>query len=282
MADVTTAMIQEVRERTGVGMGKCKQALVEANGNVEDAISILRKSGMASAVKKQGRQTNEGMIGAADTAEYVGIVEVNSETDFVVQNARFQQFLKDMAEEVAKTHPASLEAFLAQKYSKESDLTVDEYRATIVQTIGENIQIRRLQVFKKGSDRSVGVYSHLNGKIVCIVELEGTSGEEAFAKDIGMHIAAAAPDYLSPEKVPENIVEQEREIAKSQVQGKPENIVEKIVDGKLKAFYDQVCLLNQHYIKDDKVTIADLVQQRSKAAGKELKLVNFVRWVVGQ
>lgn len=282
MADVTTAMIQEVRERTGVGMGKCKQALVEANGDIDEAISILRKSGMASAVKKQGRQTNEGMISNAESAERVAVTEINSETDFVVQNALFQQFVKDMAEEVAKSNPASLEAFLAQKYSKDGDLTIDEYRATMVQTIGENIQIRRLKVINKGSNRSVGVYSHMNGKIVCVVEIEGAAGEEAFAKEIGMHIAAAAPEFLSADKIPADVIEKEREIAKGQVVGKPDNIVEKIVDGKLKAFYDQACLLNQHYIKDDKLTIEELVQQRAKEAGKPLKLVGFIRWVVGQ
>ncbi len=282
MADVTTAMIQEVRERTGVGMGKCKQALVEANGDVENAISILRKSGVASAVKKAGRQTNEGMIGTAEGTDAIGVIEVNSETDFVVQNALFQQYLHDMAKEVANTKPSSLEAFLQQKYSKEADLTIDEYRATVIQTIGENIQLRRLKVLPKSSNLSIGVYSHMNGKIVVVVEIEGSSGEEALAKDIAMHIAAAAPEYVSSDTIPAEIVAHEREIAKGQVQGKPENIVEKIVDGKLKAFFDQVCLVNQHYIRDDKLTIAELVEQRAKAAGKPLKIASFIRWMVGQ
>lgn len=282
MTSVTTSMIQEVRERTGVGMGKCKQALLEANGDIEEAISILRKSGMASAVKKQGRQTNEGMIGSAESDQHVAIIEINSETDFVVQNDRFQQFLRDMAQEVAESNPSSLDSFLAKKYSKEEDLTVDEYRATIVQTIGENIQVRRIKLFSKGDERSIGIYSHMNGKIVCVVELEGAKGEESFAKEIGMHIAAAAPEFLSPEKVPSELIDKEREIAKSQVQGKPEAIVEKIVEGKLKAYYEQACLLNQPYIKDDKLTIAQLVEQRAKSSGKRLTLVNFTRWVVGQ
>ncbi len=282
MAEVTTAMIQELRERTGVGVGKCKEALVEAQGNVEDAIAILRKSGMASAVKKAGRQTNEGMIATAESNDNVAVLEVNSETDFVVQNARFQQFLRDMTQEVLQTSPSSLESFLQQKYSKEHDLTIDEYRATIVQTIGENIQIRRLKLIPKSATRSVGVYSHLNGKIVVVVELEGASGEEQLAKDIAMHAAAASPDYLSPETVPADVIANEKEIAKGQVEGKPANIIDKIVEGKLKAFYDQVCLVNQHYIRDDKLTITELVQQRAKETGKPLKLVGFIRWMVGQ
>lgn len=282
MADVTIAMIQEVRERTGVGMNKCKQALVEANGDIDEAISILRKSGMASAVKKQGRQTNEGMIGTAVTNDCVAVVEINSETDFVVQNALFQQYLRDMADEVASTKPATLEAFLQQRYSKDSELSIDEYRATIVQTIGENIQIRRLKVIPKNAHHSAGVYSHLNGKIVVVVEIEGAADQEALAKDIAMHVAAAAPEYLSAEKVPADVIANEQEIAKSQVQGKPANIVDKIVEGKLKAYYDQACLVNQHYIRDDKLTIAELVGQHAKQAGKPLELVSFIRWVVGQ
>ncbi len=282
MAAVTTAMIQEVRERTGVGMGKCKDALVQANGDVEEAIAILRKSGMASAVKKQGRQTNEGLIGTEEHKEGVAVVEINSETDFVVQNARFQQYLKDMAAEIAATKPASLESFLSQKYSKENDLSIDEYRANMVQTIGENIQIKRLAYLPKNNHHSVGVYSHLNGKIVVVVEIEGSGDESALAKDIAMHVAAAAPDYLSPEKVPADVIANEKEIAKSQVQGKPENIIDKIVEGKLKAFYDQACLANQHYIKDDTLTIAQLVANRAKQTGKPLQLVSFIRWVVGE
>src|SRR5262245_38339784 len=142
MAIVTPAMIKELRERTGVGMGKCKEALEEAKGDMELAIANLRKAGMASAVKKEGRETKEGMIGIFDNEQSVGIVEANAETDFVIRNDRFKQFLDHVAQEAAKTNPPSLETFLQQKYSKDPSLTIDEYRATIVQAIGENIQIR--------------------------------------------------------------------------------------------------------------------------------------------
>lgn len=279
---ITPTMIKELRDRTGVGMGKCKEALEEANGDMELAISNLRKSGMATAVKKEGRVTNEGMIGTAETNQHVAIVEINAETDFVVKNERFQQFLAHIAEEIAATHPASLESFLAQKYSKDRNLTIDEYRATIVQTIGENIQIKRLKVIPKGSNKSIGVYNHLGGKIVTLVELTGSSAEESLAKDIAMHIAAASPDYLGPENVPSSIIENEKEIARSQVKDKPDNIVNKIVEGKLAAFYDQTCLLRQKYIRDDSIVIADLVNKRSKESGKSLVLLDFLRWSVGQ
>ena len=282
MAAVTPAMIKELRERTGVGMGKCKEALEEANGDMELAIANLRKAGMASAVKKEGRETKEGMIVSAENGEVVAFVEGNAETDFVVKNERFKEFLDNVAQEAAKTNPPSLDAFKQQKYSKEPSLTVDQYRATVVQTIGENIQIRRVETMKKAADRSIGVYSHLGGKILTVVEIAGSGDEEALAKDIAMHVAAAAPEYLSPESVPQQIIDNEREIAKGQIHGKPANIVDKIVEGKISSFYDANTLVRQKYIKDDSVSITDLLNQRAKEKGKPLTITRFIRWSVGQ
>lgn len=282
MAVVTPAMIKELRERTGIGMGKCKEALEEAKGDMELAINNLRKAGMATAVKKQGRETNEGMIAAAEKNGVVAIVEVNAETDFVVKNELFQKFLKAVADEVAATKPSSLETFLSQKYSKDSGLTNDEYRATVIQAIGENIQIRRLKIFTKDKNHSIGVYSHLGGKIVTVVEISGSADEEPLAKDIAMHVAAAAPEYLSPEKVPNEVLANEKEIVKEQIKGKPANIVDKIVEGKINAYYDMNCLVKQKYIKDDNMTITDLVNARAKGIGKPLVVTNFIRWSVGQ
>lgn len=282
MTNITPSMIKELRDRTGVGMGKCKEALEEAKGDMELAIANLRKAGMASAVKKEGRETKEGMIGTAETDKTVAIVEINAETDFVVKNERFKQFLESIAHEVAHKNPSSLETFLQQKYSKDPSLTIDQYRATIVQTIGENIQIRRILTVKKSPDKSLGIYSHLGGKIVTLVEITGNGKEEALAKDIAMHVAAAAPEYLSPEQVPQEILNSEKEIARGQIQGKPANIVDKIVEGKINAFYDTNTLVRQKYIRDDSITITDLVNKRSKESGKPLTLTNFVRWSVGQ
>lgn len=282
MSEVTAAKIKEVRERTGIAMGKCKEALEEAKGDIELAISNLRKQGLASAVKKEGRETKEGMIAVKEDNSTIALVEANAETDFVIKNDRFQEFLKNITEDAAKTKASSIESFISQKYSRDNSLTIDQYRATMVQTIGENIQIKRVCSLEKTPNKSIGVYSHLGGKIVVVVELEGSGGEEALAKDIAMHIAAASPEYLSPEKVPSNILEQEKEIAKSQVQGKPANIIDKIVEGKINAFYDASCLTCQKYIKDDSITISDLVQKRSKEIGKPLAIQNFIRWNVGQ
>lgn len=281
-AQITSEMIKELRERTGVGIGKCKEALEKTNGDMEEAISLLRKMGIATAVKKEGRTANEGTIGTAQSPRHIAVIEVNAETDFVAKNDRFQEFLKNVAADAANTAPASLEDFLKQKYSKDKGLSIDEYRATIVQAIGENIQIRRLKVFIKDKSRSFGVYSHLGGKIVTVVEIQGSDQEEALAKNIAMHTAAANPDFLSPDHVPAHVIEHEKEIARSQIKGKPENIVEKIVTGKLSSFYDTVCLIRQKYIRDDAVSISDLVASRSKEVGKSLTLSNFMYWAVGQ
>jgi elongation factor Ts len=281
-AQITPDLIKKLRDRTGIAIGKCKEALSEAHGDIELAISNLRKAGMAAAVKKEGREANEGIVVAAEGKEAVAVVEVNAETDFVVQNERFQKFAKDVAEEVALTKPESLEAFLSQTFSKDKTLTIDELRATIVQAIGENIQISRLKIFPKNSGKSVGIYSHLGGKILCVVEIEGTQGEEALAKDIGMHIAAASPEFIAPENVPESVINHEKDIAAGQVKGKPEAIVAKIVEGKLNAYYDTACLLRQKYIKDDSQTVGEVVESRQKSIGQPLKVTNFIRWSIGE
>lgn len=279
---ITAAMIKELRERTGVGMGKCKEALEEAHGDMELAISNLRKAGIASAVKKEGRTTNEGMIAASENGKVVAVVEVNSETDFVAKNERFKEFLENVSKEIAATNPASLEKFLEQKYSKDDSMTMDQYRATVIQTIGENIQIKRFVTVAKAPTKSIGVYSHLGGKVVTLVEIEGSDAEESLAKDIAMHVAAAHPEFLSPEKVPAELINNEKEIAKSQIKGKPENIIDKIVEGKMNAYYDAVCLVKQKYIKDDSKSIEQIVDERAKQVGKPLKVTHFIRWTVGQ
>jgi elongation factor Ts len=278
---VTPAMIKELRDRTGVGMAKCKEALETANGDMDLAIANLRKAGMASAVKKEDRATNEGMVGTAESDQYVAVVEVNAETDFVVKNEKFQNFIQDIANEIAATHPTSLQAFLTQKFSKDLNLTIDEYRATMVQTIGENIQIKRIKIIAKSPNKSIGVYNHLGGKIITLVEITGDSSQVELAQNIAMHIAAASPEYLNPENIPAEIIASEKEIAAGQVKGKPENIIGKIVEGKLNAFYDQNCLTRQKYIRDDSLTISDLVNQRAKESGKHLVLSDFLRWSVG-
>lgn len=281
MTQVSAQMVKELRERTGIGMGKCKEALVEAGGNIETAIDNLRKAGMASAVKKEGRETNEGMISIHNDGNSIALVEINAETDFVVKNEKFQDFAANLAGEVCKTKPANVEDFLKQPYSGDQEMTIDAYRASLIQGLGENIQVRRLELFLKKENSSLAVYSHAGGKLVTLVEISGAEDQEALAKDIAMHVAAECPEYLSSTEVPERVIEHEREIAKAQVKGKPENIIEKILEGKLRAYFDQVCLLNQRFVKNPDVSIQGLVEQQSKESGKELKLTQFLRWNVG-
>lgn len=279
---ITAALIKDLRDRTGVGMGKCKEALEAANGDIELAIANLRKAGIASAVKKEGRSTNEGVIAFAEGPKAVAVVEVNTETDFVARNDRFQQFVTKLSQEIADHLPSDLDQLLQHSYEQEGQsLTADQHRSLLVQAIGENIQIKRFMTLPKGGDKSIGVYSHLGGKIVTIVELSG-SGEEAFAKEIAMHVAAASPEYLSPESVPADVIAQEKEIAQSQIKGKPAEIVNKIVDGKVDAFYGNACLTRQKYIKNDQLTIEELVAQHAKSAGKPLAITRFVRWGLNQ
>ncbi len=280
---ITAALIKELRDRTGVGMGKCKEALEGANGDIELAIANLRKAGIASAVKKEGRSTNEGVIVFSESPKAVAVLEVNTETDFVARNERFQQFVAQLSKEIANILPSSIEQVLEHSYTADGHtMTTDQHRSLLVQAIGENIQVKRFLTIPKNSSKSIGVYSHLGGKILTIVEIDGSNGEEAFAKDIAMHVAAASPDYLSPEMVPAEVISHEREIAQEQIKGKPANIIDKIVDGKVEAFYGSSCLTRQKYIKDDQLTIEELVAQRSKATGKPLKISRFIRWGIGQ
>lgn len=279
---ISASLIKELRERTGVGMAKCKEALEEAKGDLDTAIEILRKAGMASAVKKQGRETKEGTVVAKETADTLAVVEVNAETDFVVKNDKFQEFCKKVAEEIALTKPASLEAFLAQKYSQDQSISIEEMRSLIIQVIGENIMIKRLVAMPKQKGHSYGIYSHLGGKILTVVELSAED-EQALARDIAMHAAAGVPqvaDYAFPEEVPQELIQKEREIAREMLVGKPANIMDKILDGKINAFFDLVCLTRQKFIKDDSMTINDLLKKRSTETGKDIKLVRFLRWSI--
>jgi len=279
---VTPEMVKKLRERTGVGMGKCKEALDQTQGDMECAIDFLRKAGIASAVKKEGRETKEGMIGYFECQDSIALVEVNAETDFVTQNEKFKEFVRDIATQVAKTQPASLEVFLNEKSLKDPTLSVNQHRALVMQSLGENIKIKRLEIFRKSPEVSLGLYSHMGGKIFTMVEMAGGSGHEALARDIAMHVAAESPEYLKPEEIPADLKAREEEIARSQVTGKPANIVNKIVEGKLKAFYDQACLLGQKFVKDNSISIADLLIREGKLLGKPFGIRRFILWKVGE
>jgi elongation factor Ts len=280
--EITADMIRELRERTGVGMGKCKEALVLAEGDMEKAIDVLRKAGMASGVKKEGRETKEGLILAAEDKHHLVIAEANAETDFVAQNDRFKHFLHDCVKQALESKPKALADFVQQPYYKDKSITIDQYRNLIIQALGENIQLRRVETITKHPNCSYGIYSHMGGKLVVIVEIEGAADQEGIAKEIAMHVAAENPDYLKPEEVPANVIAREEEIARSQMQGKPDNIVDKILAGKIKAFKDQVCLISQKYVKDNSVTVQQFLDTCGRKIGKPLSIRCFWRWKVGQ
>ena len=280
--EITAQLIMDLRRRTGVGMAKCKEALVEAKGNIEEAIHILRKKGVASAVKKGQREAKEGVIGVGEDENLVTLIEVNAETDFVIQNDRFKEFLGNLCEEALSHKKDSIETLLTCKYSKQPLLSIDEYRAETMHSLGENIQIKRILNFEKVKGQSIGVYSHMQGKIVAIVILSGAEDEQTLAREVAMHVAAESPDFLRIDEVPHEVKKKEEEIARSQIQNKPEAIIEKIFEGKLKNFYEQSCLESQKFIKEPSLTVKEFVDQKGKNSGKKIEIIKFVRWQIGE
>lgn len=282
MKEITSEMIRELREKTGVGMGKCKEALVLAEGDLEKAVDVLRKAGMSAGVKKEGRETKEGLILTQEDNSSIVIAEANAETDFVAQNDRFKHFVHDCIKQALETKPKSLADFLVQPYFKDRSITIDQYRNLVIQALGENIQLKRLEIIHKHPNSSFGIYSHMGGKLVVIVEIEGASDHQEIAKEIAMHVAAENPDFLKPEEIPATVLAREEEIARSQVEGKPANIIDKIVAGKLKAFTDQACLIHQKFIKDNSITVQQFLDICAKKLGRPLSIRCFWRWKVGQ
>jgi elongation factor Ts len=278
MAQITGEMITKLREHTGVGIAKCKEALVLAQGDHEEAINILRKQGMGAGAKKADREAKEGSVYVAEDASTIVMIEGNAETDFVANNQMFKDFLRDIAEQALKTKPATLEELVAQIYHKDKSVTVEAKRNIVIQTLGENILLRKLQLIHKRPNSSYGYYSHMGGKLVVLVEIEGATDQAALCKDVAMHAAAASPEYIRPEEVPAQILAQEEEIVRTQVKDKPPAVLDKIVQGKIKAYCDQVCLNNQKYIKDDSMTVQQFVEKQ----GKSLSIRCFWRMKVGQ
>jgi len=268
----------DLRKRTNVGMVECKEALQEAGGDIEEAIHILRKKGVASAVKKSVRETNEGMIGYAEDMRGVALVEINAETDFVVQNNDFKEFVRNVCLDVLHSRAKSVEELCAQKSSTHPALTVEEHRVEIVHKFSENIRIKRLLYIDRGEGQSLGVYSHMGGQSVAVVTLCGSNDAKHLARKIAMHVVAETPCYLNSEEIPDDVIEKEKEIVCGQNQNKPPEIMDKIVQGKIHAFYEQSCLYNQKYVQDPSMNIAKFI---ASEGGSEIKVVGFVHWQVG-
>ena len=273
---VTASLVKELREKTGAGMMDCKKVLTETDGDIEKAIELLRERGIAKAAKKSDRIAAEGVVTAyvSEDGKVGSVVEVNSETDFVGKNEEFRNFVADVAEQIAKENPANVEELLNQKSIKDSTKTVQEILTGKIATIGENLTIRRFARFE--SNGLVEKYIHGDGKIGVLVELE--NGNEELAKDICMQIAAAKPEYLNREAVPQERVEKEMEILKVQAmnEGKPAEIAEKMVQGRIGKFYAEICLVEQPFVKDPDMKVGKLVE--SKGA----KIIRFARFEKGE
>ena len=273
---ITASQVKELREKTGAGMMDCKKVLTETNGDEEKAIELLRERGIAKAAKKSDRIAAEGLVETyiSEDGKVGVVVEVNAETDFVAKNEEFRSFVKDIAEQVAKENPADVEALLNQKSIRESDKTVSEVLTNKIATIGENMSIRRFVRFE--TNNLLESYIHGDGKIAVLVEME--NGTPELAKDICMQIAAARPEFLDRASVPADRLAKEMEILKAQAmnEGKPAEIAEKVVQGRINKFYSEVCLVEQEFVKDPDTKIGKLVE--SKGA----KIVRFARFEKGE
>ena len=273
---VTASQVKELREKTGAGMMDCKKVLTETNGDEEKAIELLRERGIAKAAKKSDRIAAEGLVETyiSEDGKVGVVVEVNAETDFVAKNEEFRSFVKDVAEQVAKENPADVEALLNQKSIRESDKTVSEVLTNKIATIGENMSIRRFVRFE--TNNLLESYIHGDGKIAVLVEME--NGTPELAKDICMQIAAARPEFLDRASVPADRLAKEMEILKAQAmnEGKPAEIAEKVVQGRINKFYSEVCLVEQEFVKDSDTKIGKLVET------KGAKIVRFARFEKGE
>ncbi len=272
---VTAALVKELRERTGAGMMDCKKVLSETDGDLEKASELLRERGIAKAAKKSGRVAAEGMVEAyiSEDGKVGAIVEVNSETDFVAKNQEFRTFVMDIAKQVVKNNPKTVEDLLQEPAIFEEGKTVNEALIGKIATIGENISIRRFARFET-TDGLIEKYIHGDGKIAVLVNM--TSGSKELAKDVCMQIAAARPEFVSREQVPAERLEKEKEILKAQTmnEGKPEAIAEKIVMGRINKFYEEICLVDQEFVKDPSQKVSNIL--------KDAKVVEFARFETGE
>ena len=289
---ITAELVKQLREKTGAGMMDCKKVLTETDGDMEKAIELLRERGIAKAAKKSGRIAAEGLVEAyiSEDGKTGAIVEVNSETDFVGKNEEFKIFVMNVAKQIVEKQPNDVEELLAQESIEEAGKTVQEVLVEKIATIGENMNIRRFERFE--SEGLVEKYIHGDGKIAVLVNMK--KGNNEVAKDICMQIAAARPEYVRKEEVPEERVSKEMEILKAQTmnEGKPEAIAEKIVQGRIGKFYEEICLIDQVFVKDPNKKVSQLLSETDsevvafarfeKGEGIEKKEENFAEEVMNQ
>jgi len=272
---ITAQMVKELREKTGAGMMDCKKALEHANGDMDKAIDYLREKGIAKAAKKMDRIAAEGLSTIVVNGNDAVIVEVNSETDFVAKNDQFKTLVNDIANHLLAKKPSTVEEALGQ--TMDNGATLGDFINAAIAKIGEKISLRRFEILTKTDQDAFGAYIHMGGKISVLTLLEGTT-DEAIAKDVAMHAAAMSPKYVSREDVPAEVVQHEREVLKQQAlnEGKPEKIVERMVEGRIGKFFEDVCLLEQKFVKDPDVKVGQYVKSHHAS------VKTFVRFEVGE
>jgi elongation factor Ts len=297
MAEITAQAVKDLREKTGAGMMDCKKALTEAEGDMEKAIDVLRKRGLAQAKKREGRTAAEGLVAAliTDDGNTGALAEVNCETDFVARGEDFQTLASNIAQTVASTNAASVEDLRNEPVKAEGGKKVGDLIVEKVAKIGENITVRRFVRYDKQGTGLIGSYIHMGGKIGVLVEIgcsdANVASSPAFAelvKDIAMHITAAEPKYVHKGEVPAEVLDHEREIARGQAMqdpknaNKPSQVIDKIVEGRVSKYYAEACLLEQPFIRDQAITAADLVAGKCKEHGTEITIRRFTRYKMGE
>ena len=288
MMAITASMVKELREMTGAGMMDCKKALNETNGNMDEAVEFLRKNGEAKAVKKAGRIAAEGIV-MADVADdkKAAIVEVNSETDFVAKNDEFKEFVANVVKQALETSSADMDAFLAESWVADSSQTVKDALVAKIARIGENLNIRRFE--KLESDGCIVSYIHGGGRIGVLVDADTDVVNDEVKKclrNVAMQIAAMTPKYVSRDEVSQDYLDKEKEIllaqAKQENPNKPENIIEKMIIGRLNKELKEVCLLDQVYVQDGDLTVGKYVEKVAKENGANLSIKRFIRFETGE
>jgi elongation factor Ts len=285
---ITAQMVKELRDRTGAGMMECKKALNEANGDLEKSVEILRERGLAAAAKKSGRVASEGLVETfvSEDNKYGAIIEVNCETDFVSANEEFVGLSKNLAKQAAVTAAKTVEELLDEKYIADNNISVKDALTALIAKLGENMTVRRFQRFSidKGVVHS---YIHGGGRIGVLVEVACEKDSEVVstvAKDVAMQVAAANPLFLDRDQVDNETLEKEKEIYKVQAmnEGKPENIAEKMVQGRIQKYYKENCLVEQVWIRNGDYTITKYLQEKSKEVGAPITVTRFVRYEKGE
>jgi elongation factor Ts len=308
MAEITPELVKKLRDRTGAGIMDCKRALVAANGDIGEAEIILRKQGIAAASRKESRSTKQGLIGSfiSPDAKLGALVEVNCESDFVARTEDFQALTADIAAHIAETKPKVVrleevteaersnfrehEALYQQRFAKDQNTTVDELVKTKIAKLGENITISRFVIFEVKRNGVVGNYIHTGGQIGVLLEVNTASDEvtrkaefQTLVRDIAMQIAAAAPQCVGKEDVAKDLLEKERDIQRERArgEGKPDKMLDKIVEGRMSKFYEEICLLEQPFIRENTITVGDLIRTAAAKLEGSINVGRFVRYKVG-